>query len=220
MHLVTNFEGYAAAVERGIPFYYTACGGAFPVSQLTTDVRHISCGNCSVAAPEISSAPMKEPAPPAASDLVNDETFADFAEVEDLLGLDLDPETTVDQSEAPGANGGAGAMDHIGTMLEMVLQGYSPELEEWGRWLIPSNKEDPSGKLGERTMDLRDLLHEEELQFLGQLGQLSSMIGSDGLAMRVLAIIHRLADELGASIDKAGLVVEDDAGDDDVKEEA
>jgi hypothetical protein len=220
MHFIANQAGYTAALERGIPFYYAACGGAFPISELTTEGSRVDCGQCaaqvpvstpgnSTPEPSPSLSAEDKPEPGVDQDLVNDSDFADFAEVEGMLGLE-EKESVPIAETAPAPVVTPDPMASIGPILEMAMSGFSPDCPEWQRWLVPVDQPDPAGKLGSYGTDLRELLTEEERSFLCQLGQLSMMIGSDGLPMRVLAIVHRLANELAAFQVESGLLENED----------
>lgn len=190
---MNNMNGYRTALEKGIPFFFTACGEAHPMSKISVEPHSVSCPACMSLAPR--AAPQSSyqmVSDELQVDMVDDDLLSDFDAVDGLMGMDTD---MAPSSESSSGDNSGEALAQIGPMLEMVMSSFNPDFDEWERWLMPPTDSD---HLGEFKADLRLYLSYEERGFLTQLGQMSSMIGAEGLPKRVFSIIHRMASQIAA----------------------
>ncbi len=178
MHLVQDKDRYLKAKKKGLPFFYTACDSAEPIAEMTTEVRAVTCPGCRSVAPE------PEPLPVPVPDVEQD--FDDLDADLDAMDMGEDPEPS-EEEEADESPLGA-----MGPMLEMVLAGFDPDYSDLDRWAMdPADDE----VLGSGSVDVRSKLQPDELEFVGKLVGISKMAGIEGLATRVVAILHRVLDE-------------------------
>ena len=206
MHLVSNPEKYQEALRRKIPFFHTACGGAEPMALLTTDPRLVTCIACgaliakalpapSSVAPPVAVPPVSSVSLSADADDLDEMEEAEANFGEDALGTQ-GPEV-VGQGELVGppehASGASvSPFAALQPLLDSLFVGFDPD-PIWERWTM-TPEDDPQGSEGMLVggYDPREILESDQAAFLTSLSQMSKVAGLEGIASRVLTLLHQV----------------------------
>ena len=193
MHLVKDTARLKVAIAKGLPFFYTACDSAEPISEMTTEISRVDCPGCraSIPTPVVPSVDLE-------SEVSGFDDLGDLDDDLDLLDalIPNEPEAAPHSSpkvppDSPSEPSTPDPFEALAPMIEMVLDGFNPEYPDLQRWTLAADDDEI---LGSHGVDLRELLSPEETDFVIKLISLSELAGIEGLATRVLAVLHRALD--------------------------
>ena len=211
-HLVRDLHGLRRALARNRPFYWSLCGEAPPLQELTGAPESTDCPSCIAVFEEhmtqaqsglgvegvVPSEPGPDDSPAGLEGLVIGDELAELPPVgmpsEGLVGSE--PLEEIEEDDGNGTHGPLEAM----TMMLSGVVGETPTIHpHWNRWLRDP-QDDVDGVLratGSRSKrDVREAVSVEDRERLIRLVQLASMAGADTLSSWLLSLVHGLSDQL------------------------
>jgi hypothetical protein len=180
VHLVADPEKLKIAVERGLPFYRSACGRIVPIGELTDDVNAVRCLACkAIISAHLESSPPPAPPPSVAVEpegAIDEDGLmvVEFDDDEDLAIPPVDSHDEQEESEDAGSDMLAMAREMLAPYLDVVetTEGYEAILEQ--------------------TDETLEVLSREESDLICMLHQLTSMGDMSDLVDPMLSILYRL----------------------------
>jgi hypothetical protein len=201
MHLVSDPEKYQRAVgQMGIPFFHTACGSCEPSAQLTVDPNQVKCPACLALIQQYMAS--QEPPPPEVPENggappldFEDEDLSGIDDIDDAFDQEGAPAGVAAPVAAPSPAPSSKATDPLAAfrpMLEALFEDFEID-PKWVRWKVRP-EDDPLGSEGMvyGGFDLREILDDDQFDFLSGLARVSEMIGMESLSSRVLTLLHQI----------------------------